>query len=189
MNRYLSAIGLFVFLISCAGKHTLYIKTEPKPKPSEGRVLVNFVRPHGIGSATRVEIWDGDKLIGISRGEHCFQYECDPGKHLFIVWSGGGSPVEANLAPNRVYYILLRNRPGERSIYQIPLNEQHSFWEETLEWQRTLPNYTYDEETLSYHEGWNRVTIQKYMKTYKTSGAMTEPIGKLRPEDGVFPDR
>ena len=185
MNRYLSAIGYFLLFVSCAGKHTLYIKQEPKPGPSEGKVLVNFVRPHGIGSATRVEIWDSDKLIGISRGAHCFQYECDPGKYLFIAWSGYGSPVEANLASNRVYYILLRNRLGEKSIYQIPLNRQHSYWKETLEWQRTLTNYAYDQEALAYNEGWNKATIQNYMLNYKTAGRK-EPIGQLRAEDGVL---
>ena len=186
MNRYLSAIGLILLLVACAGKRTLYIKQDPKPRPSEGKVLVNFVRPHGIGYATRVQIWDGDKLIGISRRAHSFQYECSPGKHLFVVWSGQGSPLEANLTPDKIYYILLRNRPGTKNIYQIPLNEQHSLWEETLEWQGILPNYRYDQETLAYEQGGNRAAIQNYMLTYKNVGVMTNKISRLRPEDGVF---
>jgi hypothetical protein len=185
MNRCLSAIGLFSLLISCTGKYILYVKQEPKPRPSEGKALVNFVRPHGIGSATRVEVWDSDKLIGISRGAHCFQYECYPGKHLFIAWSGYGSPVEANLVSNSIYYILLHNRPRERSIYLIPLSRQHPYWRQTLEWQRTLVNYTYDQEALAYNELCNRTAIQNYMLKYKTAG-ITEPIGQLRPEDGVL---
>ena len=185
MNRYLSGMGLLLLLVACAGKHTPYIKQDPKPGPIEGKVLVNFVRPHGIGYTTRVQVWDGAKLIGISSRAHSFQYECNPGKHLFIVWSGQGSPVEANLAPNRVYYILLRNRPGTKGIYQIPLNKQHSLWEEALDWQGILPNYTYDQETLAFEEGENRTAIQNYILNYKNVGVMTEPIGKLSPEDGV----
>ena len=52
---------LFIFVVSCAPKHM--IKQEPLQKPSEGKALVNFLRPSSTGGAVQVTIWDNDKLI------------------------------------------------------------------------------------------------------------------------------
>ena len=43
------------------------IKEEPKLKPSEGKALVNFIRPRYLWvPGTTATIWDRDKLIIIS---------------------------------------------------------------------------------------------------------------------------
>lgn len=88
------------------------IKQGPISKPEPGKALVNFVRPSFFGKAVKVSLWDGDKLVGICYGKQAFQYECDPGKHLFIAWSEYKSPVEAELLPDHAYYIVLRIRMG-----------------------------------------------------------------------------
>ncbi len=88
-------VMLILFVVSCAPKYM--VKHEPMQKPSEGKALVNFLRPSSTGGAAQVTIWDNDKLIGFTAGKMAFQYECDPGKHLFISWSEFKSPVEAEL--------------------------------------------------------------------------------------------
>ena len=80
------------------------IEQEPKLRPSEGKALVNYVRPSRYRYEEKANVWDGAKLIGMSFGRQCFQYECEPGKHLFIAWLQYKSPVEADLLPNRIYY-------------------------------------------------------------------------------------
>lgn len=54
-------VMLILFVVSCAPKHM--IKHEPMQKPSEGKALVNFIRPSSAGGAAQVTIWDNDKLI------------------------------------------------------------------------------------------------------------------------------
>ena len=176
---------LFIFVVSCAPKHM--IKQEPLQKPSEGKALVNFLRPSSTGGAAQVTIWDNDKLIGFTAGKMAFQYECDPGKHLFIAWSEFKSPVEADLLPNRVYYIVLRIRMGwwRARLHQVPINPQHEMWQDALTWQKTLPNYKPDAAALAEIEAKNHDKITEYLQNYQNEVAGTKYVQYLKPEDGI----
>jgi hypothetical protein len=176
---------LFIFVVSCAPKHM--IKQEPLQKPSEGKALVNFLRPSSTGGAAQVTIWDNDKLIGFTAGKMAFQYECDPGKHLFIAWSEFKSPVEADLLPNRVYYIVLRIRMGwwRARLHQVPLNPQSEMWQDALTWQKTLPNYKPDAAALAEIEAKNHDKITEYLQNYQNEVAGTKYVQYLKPEDGI----
>jgi hypothetical protein len=156
-------------------------------KPSEGKALINFLRPASVGGAVSITIWDGDKLIGVPRGKQAFQYECDPGQHLFISWSEFKSPVEAELLPNRAYYIVLRVRMGfwRLRLHQVPVHPGHPLWEDALNWQKTLPSYEFDRSVLAQTAAENKAKIQKYLEAYKTKVAGTKYVQYLRPEDGV----
>ena len=183
--RGVGVIISFLFVLSCAPKHM--IKQEPLQKPSEGKALVNFLRPSSTGGAAQVTIWDNDKLIGYTAGKMAFQYECDPGKHLFISWSEFKSPVEAELLPNRIYYIVLRIRMGwwRARLHQVPVNPQSEMWQDALTWQKTLPNYEPDAAALAQIEAKNRPKIIEYLQGYQTEVAGTKHVLYLRPEDGV----
>jgi len=176
---------LFIFVVSCAPKHM--IKQEPLQKPSEGKALVNFLRPSSTGGAAQVTIWDNDKLIGFTAGKMAFQYECDPGKHLFIAWSEFKSPVEADLLPNRVYYIVLRIRMGwwRARLHQVPVNPQSEMWQDALTWQKTLPNYKPDAAALAEIEAKNHDKITEYLQNYQNEVAGTKYVQYLKPEDGI----
>ena len=156
-------------------------------RPSEGKALVNFLRPSSTGAAVTITIWDGEKLIGMPRGKQAFQYECDPGNHLFISWSEFKSPVEAELLPDRVYYIVLRVRMGwwRMRLHQVPINPHHELWSDALNWQKTLPNYEFDRAVLSTIEAEHKDKIREYLQTYETEIKGTKHVLYLRPEDGV----
>lgn len=191
MRRICQVIGvvvLFLLVVSCAPKHMT--KQEPLQKPGEGKALVNFLRPSSAGGAAQVTIWDNDKLIGYTAGKMTFQYECDPGKHLFISWSEFKSPVEAELLPGRVYYIVLRIRMGwwRARLHQVPVNPQHEMWQDALTWQKTLPNYKPDPAALAQIEAKNHPKIIKYLQEYHTEIAGSKYVHYLRPEDGIVPE-
>ena len=78
------------------------IEQEPKLRPSEGKALVNYVRPSRYRYEEKASVWDGAKLIGMSFGRQCFQYECEPGKHLFIAWSPG---YNTSLPWKQIFYL------------------------------------------------------------------------------------
>ena len=58
------AVVLILFAVSCAPRHM--IQQEPMQKPSEGKAIVNFIRPSSFGKGAQVTVWDNDKLIGIA---------------------------------------------------------------------------------------------------------------------------
>lgn len=176
---------LVLFVVSCAPRYM--IVQDAIPKPIAGKAIVNFVRPSSVGKALQAPIWDGEKLIAMSLGKMAFQYECAPGKHIFIAWSEYKSPVEAELLPNRVYYIVLRARMGwwRGRIHQVPVNKDHPLWEQALTWQKTLPNYTFDRSALAEIEAKKQTKILKYLKYYDSEVKGTKHVMYLRPEDGV----
>ena len=177
--------ALILFVVSCAPKHM--IKQERMQKPSEGKAIVHFLRPSSFGKAVQATVWDNDKLIGVTTGKMGFQYECEPGKHLFISWSEYKSPVEAELLSGRIYYIVLRIRMGvwRGRVHQVPINQYHELWPDALTWQRTLPNYVPDPEAIASVEAKNHPKIIKYLQKYHTEIAGTKHVKYLRPEDGV----
>ena len=190
MKKFCEYFVLFVMvsiIASCSMKRPYMIDKEPKSRPSEGKALVHFMRPSGTGRAAKASVWDRDKLIGMSFGKQGFQYECDPGKHLFIAWSEYKSPVEAELLPNRIYYIVLRIRMGwwRGRIHQVPVNKQHPLWEEVLAWQESLPNYTFDQHALAAAEAEGKPKIMDYLADYDSEVKGTKHVQYLRAEDGV----
>jgi hypothetical protein len=188
--RYL-ALGFMVLALgACSIKRPYMIDQSPKLTPSEGKALVNFVRPSAAGYAAKATVWDGDKLIGVSFGKQYFQYECEPGRHLFLAWSEYKSPVEADLAPNKTYYIVLRVRPGwwRARIHQVPINKEHPAWGETMQSIVTLPHRTFDQPTLAAAEAESRPKILDYLKYYEETVKGTKHALVLRPEDGIAVD-
>ena len=176
---------LALLMVSCGGKYM--IKSESLPKPTEGKALVNFMRPSFFGKANENTMWDGEKLIGWVYGKQAFQYECEPGKHLFISWSEYKSPVEAELLPGRVYYIVLRTRMGgwRVRVHQIPVSPNHELWQDALTWSKTLPFYTFEKPGLDELQAKGHDKIVKYLQEYPTEVAGTKHVLYLRPEDGV----
>ena len=192
MKKFLFCLGtlllIVVFVSGCSLKKPYMTDQVAKFKPSEGKALVNFIRPSGYGRAAGFTIWNGDKLIGMSFGKQSFQYECDPGKHLFITWSEYKSPLEAELLPNRVYFVLLRIRMGmfRGRLHFIPINKQHDLWNETLSSYGSLPNYEFDMQHLADVETKNKPKILEYLNHYDNEVKGTKHVNYLRPEDGVI---
>ncbi|MBW1924657.1 MAG: hypothetical protein JRF59_10915 [Deltaproteobacteria bacterium] len=188
MKRMIQALVVTALVVVLAGCGAKYMKvTPPMESPPEGKALVNFVRPSFFGKAVSASIWDGEKLIATVYGKQAFQYECEPGKHLFISWTEYKSPLEADLLPNHVYYVLLRTRMGgwRARVHQVPLNPNHELWSKALAWQKALPNYSFDQAVLATMEAENKEKIREYLRKYESEIKGTKYVQYLRPEDGV----
>jgi hypothetical protein len=185
MFQVIAVAILLLFMASCAPRYM--IPQEPIHQPTEGKAIVHFIRPSSFGGAVQATVWDNDKLIGVTTGKMQFQYECDPGKHLFITWSEYKSPVEAELLPDRVYYIVLQTRMGfwRARIHQHPVNSQSELWQDTMTWKQTLPNYVPDPAAIAPVEAKAHPKIIDYLQKYHTEIAGTKHVKYLRPEDGV----
>jgi hypothetical protein len=182
--------ALLVLLVSsCAINRSYMVDLPVKTAPSEGKALVNFVRPSSYGSAAKSTIWDGDKLIGVSFGKQSFQYECEPGKHLFVAWSEYKSPVEAELEANKVYFIALRIRMGwwRGRIHQVPVNKSNPLWSEVVSALKTNPNRGFQASALAEAEVEGKPKIKEYLRLYDTEVKGTEHVLYLNRQDGVSP--
>jgi hypothetical protein len=152
-----------------------------------GKVLVNFVRPSSFGYAAKATVWDGDKLIGVSFGKQSFQYECEPGKHLFVAWSESKSPVEAELEVDKVYFIALQIRMGRwrGRIHQVPVNKRSDIWGEVVTALKINPDRGFQASALAEAEAEGKPKIREYLKLYDTEIKGTEHVSYLMPDDAV----
>jgi hypothetical protein len=74
------------------------------------------MRPSTYGGAvqsTVFDITDGDnKFIGIVSAKTKVPYRTEPGKRMFMVIGESADFLEANLGPEKTYYVLVRPRMG-----------------------------------------------------------------------------
>lgn len=99
--------------------------------PSEGKALVYFVRPSGLGALINFKYFDGEKYLGKFSAGKYLAYECDPGSHLFWAKSENMDFVEAELEAGKVYIIQAEPMMGaiKASVQLIPLNKSDKRYE------------------------------------------------------------
>ncbi len=91
--------------------------------PKEGKSLVYFVRPSGLGALINFKYFDGEQYLGKFNGSNYIIYECNPGEHLFWASAENREFVEADLRENSVYIIEARPMMGaiKARISLIPI--------------------------------------------------------------------
>lgn len=104
LHLYLSSIGMLLGVTVTTGQNLA--------TPPEGKSLVYFIRSSGTGALVNFKYFDGEKYLGKFSGKNYFIYECDPGEHVFWVASENRDFIEADLLPDRVYFIEARPTVG-----------------------------------------------------------------------------
>ena len=129
---------------ACAGSSPYMMESEPLEGPGEGKALIHIIRDTEMYIGLPIYVWDGDRFIGASLANSYFQYETDPGKHLFIFvpsegrgWFGfkkKNAFLEADLEAGKSYYVRTgvdwndMEFPGPRRALKImPLNKGSIF--------------------------------------------------------------
>lgn len=98
---------LVILLAGC--RQPLWEVTPKLNATAHDKVLVSFIRPSIWAKANLYQIWDGEAFVGLSSGGKITQYYADPGKHVFMAYSGNWSYVQADLLPGKNYYILVHS--------------------------------------------------------------------------------
>lgn len=84
--------------------------------PQEGKAMVVFMRPASLGyniQSSVFEIKDNKpELIGIIAAKTKVAYQADPGQHLFMVIGESADFMNANVLPNKTYYVIVKPRMG-----------------------------------------------------------------------------
>ena len=74
--------------------------------------VVYFIRNSKMASIVNFSFFDGDQAIGQIAGKSYFRYDCKPGEHIFWAKSENKSFVKADLAPGKVYFIIVHVMVG-----------------------------------------------------------------------------
>lgn len=158
------------------------IKMDDSRKPAPGKALVYFVRTQFMGMAISVQLVADGKPLGWTRAGTFVVYEGDPGKHEFASISEGGALLDADLLPDRIYYVQVAIHMGAlraRSHFEVirPGSEARK---EFLDRKEELRAITLKDEGLQWfdkHREEIRRTIARERKD-------EEEIEVLRPDDG-----
>lgn len=155
--------------------------------PAPGKAKAIFVRSPGARYA-KFAVHDENRLIGIVPYYAYCIYECEPGHHLFSASLGNVAMLEADLLPNRLYYVEVHETHG----MVAPGVEMHSIYPncEGNRWKR-LPKWldgareTVLDDALIEHD---RQGIDRYMErvqTYRKEKYLTNPKREqILPEHG-----
>lgn len=85
-------------------------------QPEPGKALVVFMRPSGLGFAVQSSVFevrnDAPTLVGIVAAKTKVAYHTTPGKHLFMAIGETADYMEADLLPDRTYYVRVSPRMG-----------------------------------------------------------------------------
>lgn len=176
LTEYIVLFMLLLLLSGCAGSvknMRVVLPEEVMDAPEEGKSMVVFMRPSGVGFAIQSSVFEvnegSSSLIGIVAAKKKVSYQAEPGEHLFMVIGESADFMSAKLEANKIYYALVTPRMGvwkaRFSLKPIHADEldssQFNDWLEECEWV----------EKTSASEIWassNMNSIQsKYQKYYK----------------------
>jgi|GEM_PF-6945738 hypothetical protein len=153
--------------------------------PSPGKTKVIFIRPGHLAYAVHFAVHDGERLIGISSSEEYFAYECDPGHHVFSASMDNLSFLDADLLPDRIYYVRAQAVLGMwvAGVKMSPLYPGCA----NINWQK-LPKIVSGlrrTTTLSSEAVENdSKNIEGYMKRLKSYQDRSKDGGKILPDYG-----
>jgi hypothetical protein len=88
----------------------------PSSPPSAGQTKVVVFRPSTFAGTTQFPIYEyaenDAKLMGFAESGCYFEYQCPPGRHLFLSWGEGEAFIEAELESDKTYFVRCFARFG-----------------------------------------------------------------------------
>lgn len=151
--------------------------------PPPGKALIYFVRTQNFGGAISVQLVADGKPLSWTRRKTFVAHECDPGKHEFASISEGGALLDAEVLPERIYYVQLAIHMGfgrARSHFEV-IRPGSEAMDEFRKTKHDLRGITTTPEGLEWYEK-NRKEVEDTIARERKDA---EEIEILRPEDGV----
>jgi hypothetical protein len=162
-NRGLAAAVVVLALLAGACGRTAGMQAVPQitvAPPGPGEAVVVFMRPSNVGEMYSTSVFelrsDGDRFVGILRGQTRSVHRMSPGRTRFMLVVAGGWDhyMDADLAGGKTYYAAIGyDRIGDRSGYvlrPVRLADQ-----EGAEFKACMSSCTWVENTEK-SEAWGR---------------------------------
>lgn len=195
---YVIALGCIILLMG--GCAAISPRMSPMPaqeisiKPQSGESIVIFIRPSlygGAVQATAFDITDGDnKFIGIVSAQTKVVYKTKPGRRMFMIIGESADFLEANLGPQKTYYVLVRPRMGwwKARFSLSPIRKADQAGKEFQDWltkcqfmANTDASYQWareNEESITQKK-------EKYLPVWNSKSAEARMEATLLEEDGI----
>ena len=102
-------LALLLSLTACSSKLMDPILEQQQPVPQGNEASITFFRTSSFGGIIQAPIAEetasGLELVGISSMDTKIRHVVAPGKHIFVVGGESGSLLDADLAPQKHYYV------------------------------------------------------------------------------------
>lgn len=135
MRNFIRKLVLILLILlplwGCYGNKIMTSASSPGTFNNDKALVTFIMRYHMVNPFPTFQfwfdIWDGEKFIGALAGKTYFQYEADPGEHLFVAKGGNWSFVKANLQAGKRYYVFatLNIRPFYQNISFDPVKKEN----------------------------------------------------------------
>jgi hypothetical protein len=172
---------VIILAAGCAASKETKVSSRAMPDlamPSPGKAKVVFFRPDSNGGID-VGVHDGEQLVAKLPGKSYTVYESAPGRHLFSGSFGNLDILNANLSPDRIYYVQARmvvQMFGPAHIKLSPMTPDTADWQKMVQ---VLPKLKKRGVTPQEAEH-DRKGIVQYMERLKSyqdkPGAVFESI-------------
>ncbi len=150
MKKVSLIICLFL-LAGCAGSSG-YMQKVDSPNshtPPAGKSMLVFVRTSGMGWAIDFTVIDekGD-LVGVVPAKGNVKHVTEPGKQRYLVWAENIEALDADLAPDKTYYVKLPVNMGwvAARTDMWPIKQGSDDWEDVANWVDASTEWARDEE-------------------------------------------
>jgi hypothetical protein len=166
-----------------AGKSSLKLGPDfAMPAPGKSKVI--FIRPGHFAFAVHYWVHDGQQLIGESSSSEYFAYECDPGHHVFSTSMDNLSFLDADLLPDRIYYVRVQAVMG-MWIAGVKMSALYPGCRD-INWPKMARIVSDLEKTTITSDDATRdaKNIEGYMKRLKEYQDKDKDGGKILPEYG-----
>jgi hypothetical protein len=129
-----------------------------------------------------MDIWDGERFIGVLGSGTMVQYAAEPGEHLFLGNAENWSYTTANLLPGKRYFIKANVFPGllfaRFALGAVPKTDSR-----IQEWLSTLTPMTALPADIQAYESKYQNRSRSAVSDFK-AGKVTS-FSELHPEDGL----
>jgi hypothetical protein len=103
-TKLFGMVALAVLATGCSSIRM--VETESTKVVPAGKVLVTFVRQSvWMGDGIPVDLWDGERYIGVLGPGTIVQYVTTPGEHLFLGNAENWTYASGSLVADRRYYV------------------------------------------------------------------------------------
>jgi hypothetical protein len=186
---HLSVLGTLavVLFTGCASLPKHMTTTTRLDAPPPGKALINFHRPTSYGKNALYPIFDGEgKFICDMPGNSVYQYPCPPGRQLFIGWAEQVSVVDADVAADKTYDVMIDVTMGwvQTNIKMVPLTkgEQRRAKLDQFEKKEKSVLAIQDTKHVRDYEARNKERIQEIKKDF-LEGKKSDRVRRLSPDD------
>ena len=205
MKKVLARVSVLLLVAALslpafAAKHMQSAKDQD-PKPAPGKALLVIVRPSAMGGAIASSLYDAPdgntEFIGILGSHDKLAYQAEPGKHRFMVIGENADFMDADLEAGKVYYAVVRARPGmwkaRFSLLPIHAKSSDKYNLESTDFKDWVKNSGWIEQDSTaqawFTEGKSDIEEKKadYLKKWNVMAPNDRAELYLRAEDGSAP--